>query len=99
VEDSIRADDPECAALQRFVLYRSVCTPINLRMIRGTENLLLEKPGLKKRVEYRLRDYLHLMVLSHSHIMSFKKYESRLHAQGARLPAAVEEKLRAYLGI
>jgi uncharacterized protein len=98
VEDSIRDGDADCPALQRFVLYRSICSPINLRLIRETENLLLEKPGLRKKVEYLLKDYLHLLVLSHSHIMSFKKYESRLQAQGARIPVGIEDKLRAYLG-
>ena len=99
VEASIRAEDPECQALQRFVLYRGICRPINLRLIRATENLLLEKPDLKRKVEALLKDYLHLIVLSHSHILSFKKYESRLQEQGVRIPPGIEEKLHAYLGL
>jgi Icc-related predicted phosphoesterase len=99
VEASIQAEDPECQALQRFVLYRFICRPINLRMIRKTENLLLSKPGLRKKVEYMLKDYFNMMVLSQSHILSFKKYETRLHVQGASLPEGVEKKLQAYLGL
>ena len=67
-------------------------------MIRETENLLLARPSLKKKVEYLLKDHLKMMVLSHSHILSFKKYESRLHEQGVNLPESIEHKLRAYLG-
>lgn len=99
VEASIRAGDAECPALQRFVLYRLICRPINLRMIRETENKLLELPALKKKVEYLLKDYFNMMVLSQSHILSFKKYEVRLHDQGVNLPVGVEGKLRAYLGL
>ncbi len=99
VEESIGTENAECQALQRFVLYRSICRPINLRMIRATENLLLEKPGFRRRVEFMLKDYFNAMVLAHSHILSFKKYETRLHAQGANLPAGIERKLQAYLGM
>jgi len=99
VEASIRDEDAECQALQRFVLYRFICRPINLRMIRKTENLLLEKPGLRRKVEFMLKDYFNMMVLSQSHILSFKKYETRLHAQDASLPDRIEKKLQAYLGL
>jgi hypothetical protein len=99
VESSIRDEDAECQALQRFVLYRFICRPINLRMIRRTENLLLEKPGLRRKVEFMLKDYFNMMVLSQSHILSFKKYETRLHAQGAKIPDRIEKKLQAYLGL
>jgi uncharacterized protein len=99
VEASIRAQDAECQALHRFVLYRFICRPINLRMIRKTENLLLENPALRKRVEFMLKEYFNMMVLSQSHILSFKKYETRLHTQGAKLPSAIEKKLQAYLGL
>jgi len=98
VEAAIRAEDADCQALQRFVLYRAICTPINLRMIRKTENMLLGKPELKKKVDFLLREYLNMMVRSQSHILSFKKYESRLLERGGKLPQGVEKKLRAYLG-
>ena len=59
----------------------------------------LEKPELKKNVDYLLKDYFNMMVRSQSHILSFKKYETRLHTQGANLPPGVEKKLQAYLGL
>ena len=98
VEASIRDEDPTCQALQRFVLYRSICRPVNLRMIRATENLLLDKPNLKNKVIYLLKDYFRQMVLAQSHVLSFKKYESRLHDLGVNLPPTIERKLNAYLG-
>lgn len=97
VEASIREGDPNCQALQRFALYRSICRPINVRMIRETENLLRASPDLKKKVEYLLKDYFRATVLSHSHIYSFKKYEVRLHDQGVNLPPNIVEKLHSYL--
>ena len=60
--------------------------------------MLLDHPHLKRKAEYLLKDHLKLMVLSHSHIMSFKKYESRLLDQGINLPESIEHKLHAYLG-
>lgn len=99
VEEAIRNEDPYNPALQRFVLYRSICRPINLRMIREIEALLSEKRGLKERVEYLLKDYFKEIVISNSHIYSFKKYEVRLHEQGVQLPVRVRQKLDAYLGI
>ena len=45
----------------------------HLKLIKQTENLLLERPGLKKKVEYFLKENLKMMVLAHSHIQSFKK--------------------------
>ena len=98
VETSILAEDAECPALQRFVLYRAICRPVNLRLIKQTENLLLERPLLKKKVEYFLKENLKMMVLAHSHIQSFKKYESRLHDQGINLPPNIQKKLHEYLG-
>ncbi|MEW6444209.1 MAG: hypothetical protein AB1640_24965 [bacterium] len=99
VEASIQAEDPGCPNLQRFVLYRSICRPINVRMIRPIESQLLERPGLKKRVEHLLRDYFKSMVISPSHIYSFKKYEARLHDQGVNLPPTVLRKMESYLGV
>ena len=99
VEASIHAEDPHGPALQRFVLYRSICRPINLRMIRETESLLHEKKGLKRKVEYLLKDYFKEIVLTHSHIYSFKKYEVRLHDQGVNLPPTIMNKLSSYLGM
>lgn len=99
VEASIRAGDSSCANLQRFILYRSICRPINLRMIRETENLLLGQTALKRKVEYLLRDYFKSLVLAPSNIYSFKKYEARLHDQGVNLPPTVLRKLESYLGL
>ncbi len=99
VEHAIRNEDPYDPALQRFVLYRSICRPINLRMIKEVETLFMEKKGLRQRVEYLLKDYFKEMVITNSHIYSFKKYEARLHDQGTRLPPRIQQKLNAYLGI
>jgi len=68
-------------------------------MIREIEALLSARKGLKERVEYLLKDYFKEIVITNSHIYSFKKYEVRLHEQGAALPLRVRRKLDAYLCI
>jgi len=97
VEESIRQEDPGCPALQRFVLYRSICRPVNLRLIRKTESLLSEHSNLKRKIEYEIRDYFKSMAFAPSNIYSFKKYRARLNDQGVRLPPRILRKIDSYL--
>lgn len=99
VEESIRQEDPECPALQRFVLYRSICRPVNLRLIRKTESLLSEHVNLKRKIEFEIRDYFKSMAFAPSNIYSFKKYQARLNDQGVRLPARILRKIESYLRV
>lgn len=97
VDASIREADPECPALQRFVLYRAIGRPVNLRRIRETETLLDENPALKAKVERYLREYIHFTAATHSHINSFKKYQVRLNERGIELPSHIISRLDSYL--
>lgn len=97
VEASIQEENADCPALQRFVLYRSICRPVNLRLIRKTETLLAEKPNLKRKIEYEIRDYFKSMAFAPSNIYSFKKYQARLNDQGVRLPPRILRKIESYL--
>ena len=41
--------------LQRFIFYRTVCRPVNLRFIKEAENLFLNKEHFRKEAEQGLR--------------------------------------------
>lgn len=97
VRRAIEREDREDGQLQRFIFYRIVCRPVNLRLIKGVENLLLEKERFRKRVERELKDYLEILVSSVRHIASFEKYKSRLRERGIPLSPDVEEAIRHYL--
>jgi len=97
VKNSIENENRLDAHLQRFVFYRSGCRPINLRLVKGVENLLLSREGLRRAVEKELEGYLETLVSSSRHKRSFEKYRKRLEDQGVQMPHDVENAIRAYL--
>jgi Icc-related predicted phosphoesterase/predicted nucleotidyltransferase len=97
IRKAIARDDREDGQLQRFVFYRIVCRPVNLRLIKGVENLFLEKEDFRKEVEEGLQDYLEILVSSVRHVSSFEKYKSRLRERGIPLSPDVEGAIRHYL--
>jgi Icc-related predicted phosphoesterase len=97
VRGAIQNGDARDAHLQRFVFYRSGCRPVNLRLIKGVENLLISKPDLRSAVEKGLKEYLDILVSSTRHRRSFEKYRRRLEDQGILMPNNIEHAIRAYL--
>jgi len=97
VTRAIENGDSRDAHLQRFVFYRSGCRPINLRLIKGVENLLLPRPDLRRAVEKELKGYLDILVSSTRHMRSFEKYQKRLEDQGIHMPQDIENAIRTYL--
>jgi uncharacterized protein len=97
VRRAIEREDRDDGQLQRFIFYRIVCRPVNLRLIKGVENLLLEKERFRKQVERGLKDYLEILVSSVRHVSSFEKYKGRLRERGIPLAPDVEEAIRHYL--
>jgi hypothetical protein len=97
VRSAIQNGDARDAHLQRFVFYRSGCRPVNLRLIKGVENLLISRPDLRRAVEKELKGYLDILVSSTRHRRSFEKYRKRLEDQGILMPQNIEEAIRAYL--
>ncbi|MCX5846325.1 MAG: metallophosphoesterase [Deltaproteobacteria bacterium] len=98
VEESIREKNYESAILQRFVFYRSLCRPINYRVIAPTEDMLNKDMMLRKEIEGSLQVYFKIFVTTSRHIRSFMKYESRLSDLGIKLPTWLREKVKLYLG-
>ena len=97
IKEAIEKNDTEDGQLQRFVFYRLVCRPINLRLIKSVENLLMQNEALRREMEEGLEEYLDILVASVRHIRSFDKYKSRLLERGIKITPDVEEALRNYL--
>jgi Icc-related predicted phosphoesterase len=83
--------------LQRFIFYRLVCRPVNLRLIKSVENLLLKEEHFRREMEKGLQEYLDILVSSVRHISSFEKYRARLRERGIKITPDVEEAIRNYL--
>jgi Icc-related predicted phosphoesterase/predicted nucleotidyltransferase len=97
VKRAIVEKDREDGQLQRFIFYRLVCRPVNLRVIKRVENLLLQKENFRREMEKGLKEYLDILVSSVRHIGSFEKYKTRLRERGIRIRPDVEEAIRNYL--
>ena len=97
IQRAIHAEDREDGQLQRFVFYRIVCRPVNLRLIKRVENLLLSKEHFRKKVEKELKGYLEVLVSSVRHVASFEKYKTRLRERNIPLAPDVEDAIRHYL--
>lgn len=98
VEQAIRQLDKEDGQLQRFIFYRAVCRPVNLRLIKDVENNFLGKEAFRKSVEKRLEEHLKILVSSGRHLASWEKYKSRLREMGVEMPSKIQEALKEYLG-
>jgi hypothetical protein len=94
---AIEEEDSEDGQLQRFIFYRLVCRPVNLRVLKRVENLLFEKDHFRRKVEEGLEEYIRVLVSSARHVKSFEKYKARLREREIDLPPDVEEAIRNYL--
>jgi Icc-related predicted phosphoesterase len=87
-------EDPH---LQRFVFYRAVGRPVNLRILKGVENRLLERDHLRRRIERLLEEYVRVLTSSSRHMDSFQKYTSRIGEMGVDVPPKIQMAIKAYL--
>lgn len=97
VRDAIAANDASNEALQRFVIYRTIGRPVNVRTLRKYDDLLLSKPELRRRIQNLLRDDLRQLIGTSSHSRSFEKYLARMREAGVRLPPHVLRRIHRYL--
>ena len=95
--ESIREKNFECEPTQRFVAYRSVCRPINYRVIAPVEDLLNKNILFRKELEGSIQSYMKIFTTTSPHMISFKKYESRLSSLGVKLPENIRRKIKKYL--
>jgi len=99
VEQTIITKNYECETTQRFVTYRSICRPINYKIIAPIEDILNENIEFRKELEGSVRSYLKIFSNTTKHIESFDKYESRLKAMGIKMPEYIRKKIQVYLQI
>ena len=97
VEKSIGEKNYECETTQRFVSYRSLCRPINYKVIAPIEDLLNLDMDYRRELEGSVRSYFKIFVTTSQHIRSFKKYEARLTEIGIKIPDSIRGKIRQYL--
>ncbi|MCP4131236.1 MAG: hypothetical protein GY754_09670 [bacterium] len=97
VEHSIITQNYECETTQRFVTYRSICRPINYKLIAPIEDILNENIEFRKEMEGSIKSYFKIFVSTAQHINSFEKYETRLKTIGIKIPEYIRKKIRDYL--
>jgi len=99
VMKAIRRRDLQDPHLARFVLYRAIGRPVNLRFLKPVENALAERADFKYAVERLVRGYFRTLIRTGEHAYSFKKDVVRLQARDIQIPAPVEKRIREYLDI
>ena len=97
VEQSIITRNFECETTQRFVAYRSICRPVNYKVIAPIEDILNEDIEFRREMEGSIRSYFKIFVATSQHVRSFDKYESRLKSIGIKLPDSIRKKIQDYL--
>ncbi|MBW2598689.1 MAG: hypothetical protein JRC60_01005 [Deltaproteobacteria bacterium] len=97
VERAIQEKNYECEMTQRFVSYRSICRPINYRVISPVEDLLNKDMDFRSELEGSIQSYLKIFINTSQNTRSFDKYENRLNAIGIKLPESVRQKVMDYL--
>jgi hypothetical protein len=97
VERSIREKNYECETTQRFVSYRSLCRPINYRVIAPVEDLLNQDRDYRQELEGSIRSYFKIFLTTSQQVRSFQKYEARLNEIGIKTPDFIRGKIRQYL--
>ncbi len=97
VEQSIRERNYECELTQRFVAYRSICRPVNYKVISPIEDLLNQDIEFRKEMEGSIRSFFRIFATTSQHIRSFEKYKARLKTIGIKIPDVVQKKIRQYL--
>ncbi len=97
VEKSIREKNYECETTQRFVAYRSICRPINYRVIAPIEDMLNQDMEFRQELEGSIRSYFKIFASTSKHVHSFDKYELRLSSIGIKLPESIRGKIKRYL--
>jgi len=97
VEKSIREKNYECQDTQRFVAYRSICRPINYRVIAPVEDMLNKDMEFRSELEGSVQSYLKIFANTSRHTRSFEKYETRIKAMGIKIPPTVRQAILTYL--
>ncbi len=99
VRESILHQNADCDETQRFVFYRAIGRPVNLRLLRQFDDLLERNEDYRRSVESAVREYIKVLVGTSSQKTSLRKYESRLRDLGTHIAPHIEKKIREYLNL
>lgn len=97
VEESIHTENVNCELTQRFAVYRSICRPINYKIISPVEDLLNSNVAFRKQVEENMRSYLRVLASSQDIRKSFDKYITRLKTMGVTIPDSMARRIELIL--
>ncbi len=99
VEKSIKENNYECEATQRFLAHRLMGRPINYRVIAPVEDLLNSNMEFRKEIEGSVQSFFKIFTNTSQHVHSFKKYELRLKSLGIKIPDVMRDKLKDYFSM
>ena len=89
IADAILRRDPGVEELQRFVIYRTIGRPVNVRRLRRFDDMLDAAGDLRVTIQRMLRDDLRILLGTYRHTHSFDKYLDRLREAGIRIPPRI----------
>ncbi len=99
VRESILHKNSECDETQRFVFYRAIGRPVNLRLLRQFDDLLEQEHDFRQEVEEKVREYIKVLQMTSSQTTSLRKYESRLRDLGTQIAPHIAKKIKQYLNL
>lgn len=97
VEESIKNRECESPVLQRFVVYRGMCRPVNYRVIAPVEDMLNSDDVLRTEAEKSMSEYIQVFGTTKDTNRSFDKYQTRLKSMGVEIPKVIADKIRMFL--
>ncbi len=96
LEQALAEGDAESHMLLRFAFYRSICRPVNVKILRPYQNQLVENRLLIEGMRPRLRELFDGLCATSKHHLSFNKYQERLAQMGIQIPGIMRAIIRRH---
>ncbi|MCR9141460.1 MAG: hypothetical protein NXI24_04350 [bacterium] len=96
LERALEEGDADSYVLLRFAFYRSICRPVNVKILRPYQKRLVEDQKLIETMRPRLRDLFDGLCATSKHHLSFNKYQERLAQMGIQIPGIMRAIIRRY---
>lgn len=97
VEEAIRNHDLNSEPAQRFVLYRSICRPVNYGVLAPVEDLLNESGLFRGELEELIRFSFKTLFETTDTAASFEKYQLRITTLNINIPEPIIRRIMALL--
>lgn len=96
LERALREGDADSYMLLRFAFYRSICRPVNVKILRPYQNQLVLDRDLIATMRPRLLDLFDGLCATSKHHLSFNKYQERLAQMGIQIPGIMRAIIRRH---